>query len=298
MNMDWTTEKKGKAGSEKEEKSGDYFADAKAKILAQIQSRLTRDRTYNLCSITGNPKVGKTGLVQDSRTEEEIKQGKKILILDFDDGAEPTWDACWDRDENIIIYCPLEINPDGSTDWEETFNNANNFCQYAKDLIETGDVKSFCLDGVDKAFEGSSDVLRELLVKQQTKEGSIVHATDSVRVSTLDWKIRNRIYNRLLDLVCSLECDRYLITHMKPVYDNINVPTPIGEVPDWHKSTPARFIQMIHIEKVTKGKTTNYVAKLTASKTNPKLVGTEWTIFSTNGENEWFGIPELQEGTL
>jgi|TARA_B100000287_G_C20383055_1_gene682433 hypothetical protein len=85
---------------------------------------------------------------------------------------------------------------------------------------------------------------------------------------------------------------------MKPVYDNINVPTPIGEVPDWHKSTPARFIQMIHIEKVTKGKTTNYVAKLTASKTNPKLVGTEWTIFSTNGENEWFGIPELQEGTL
>jgi len=138
----------------------------------------------------------------------------------------------------------------------------------------------------------------ELLVKQQTKEGSIVHATDSVRVSTLDWKIRNRIYNRLLDLVCSLECDRYLITHMKPVYDNINVPTPIGEVPDWHKSTPARFTQMIHINKIKSGATTNYIAELQASKTNPSIVGKEWTVFVTNGENVWSGIPELREGKL
>jgi len=296
--MDWTKDKKGNAGSDDGVNNPDFFAEQKKKILAQIQARLNRDRSYNLCSITGNPKVGKTGLVLDSRTEEEVKEGKKILILDFDNGAEPTWDSAWDRDDNIVIFSPIEVRTDGSTDWEETFNNANSFCQYAKDLIKTEDVKSFCLDGVDKAFEGSSDVLRELLVKQQTKEGSIVHATDSVRVSTLDWKIRNRIYNRLLDLVCSLECDRFLITHMKPVYDNINVPTPVGEVPDWHKSTPARFVQMIHIEKVMKGKTTNYVAKLTASKTNPSLVGQEWTIFTTNGDNKWFGIPELREGKL
>lgn len=296
--MDWTKDKTGNAGSDEEVNNNDYFAEQKRKILEQISARLSRDRSYNLCSITGNPKLGKTGLVLDCRTEEEIEAGKKILILDFDNGAEPTWDAAWDRDENIIIYCPLEVRADGSTNWEQTFNNANSFCQYAKELIEEENVKAFCLDGVDKAFEGSSDVLRELLVKQQTKEGSIVHATDSVRVSTLDWKIRNRIYNRVLDLVCSLECDRYLITHMKPVYDNINVPTPIGEVPDWHKSTPARFVQMIHIEKVIDGKTTKHVAKLSASKTNPKLVGTEWTIFSTNGENEWFGIPELREGKL
>ena len=85
---------------------------------------------------------------------------------------------------------------------------------------------------------------------------------------------------------------------MKPVYDNINVPTPIGDVPDWHKSTPARFIQMIHIRKEVKPNVTNYVAKLDASKTNPDLVGNEWTIFSTNGENKWNGIQELREGKL
>ena len=295
--MDWTTDKKGEAKEQKEE---DYFAIQKAKILQQIQARLDRDRSHLLCSITGNPKTGKTGLVLDSRTEKQIEDGKKIFILDFDRGAEPTWDSCWDRDENIVIFDPIEIRPDGSTNWEATFTNANSFCHLAKETLkeEPGSICTFVLDGVDKAFEGSSDVLRELLVKQQTKEGTIVHATDSVRVSTLDWKIRNRVYNRLLDLVCSLECDRFLITHMKPVYDNINVPTPIGDVPDWHKSTPARFIQMIHIRKEVKPNVTNYVAKLDASKTNPDLVGNEWTIFSTNGENKWNGIQELREGKL
>jgi len=295
--MDWTTDKKGEAKEQKEE---DYFAIQKAKILQQIQARLDRDRSHLLCSITGNPKTGKTGLVLDSRTEKQIEDGKKIFILDFDRGAEPTWDSCWGRDENIIIFDPIEMRADGSTNWEATFQNANSFCQLAKETLdeEAGSICTFVLDGVDKAFEGSSDVLRELLVKQQTKEGTIVHATDSVRVSTLDWKIRNRVYNRLLDLVCSLECDRFLITHMKPVYDNINVPTPIGDVPDWHKSTPARFIQMIHIRKEVKPNVTNYVAKLDASKTNPNLVGNEWTIFSTNGENKWNGIQELREGKL
>jgi hypothetical protein len=295
--MDWTKDKQGNAKNDNDNKA-DYFELAKAKILAQIQDRLNRDRSFLLCSITGNPKVGKTGLILDSRTEEEIENGMKILVLDFDNGAEPTWDAAWDRDNNIIIYNPVEVRTDGSTNWEASFKNANSFCQFAKEMIAEGNVKSFCLDGVDKTFEGSSDVLRELLVKQQTREGSIVHATDSVRVSTLDWKIRNRIYNRLLDLVCNLECDRFLITHMKPVYDNINVPTPVGEVPDWHKSTPARFVQMIHITKALKDKYTNYTAKLEASKTNPNLVGKEWIIFSTNGENKWHGIPELREGTL
>ena len=166
--MDWTTDKKGEATEQKEE---DYFAIQKAKILQQIQARLDRDRSHLLCSITGNPKTGKTGLILDSRTDEQITEGKKIYILDFDRGAEPTWDSCWDRDENIVIFDPIEMRADGSTNWEATFQNANSFCQLAKETLdeEAGSICTFVLDGVDKAFEGSSDVLRELLVKQQTK---------------------------------------------------------------------------------------------------------------------------------
>ena len=296
--MDWTTEKKGNAAEESEETEKSYFQQQKENILAQIKARMERDRAYQLCSITGNPKVGKTGLAIDSRTEEEIEKGMKVLILDYDNGAEATWDSCWNRDENIIIYNPIEMRVDGAVDWEASFNNGKGFVEFAKELIEEDNVKSFILDGVDKIYEGSGDVLRDHLVKQQQREGSIIHPTDSVRVNPLDWKIRNRVYNRLLDLVCSLKCDMFLITHMKPIYGDIVNPTPIGEVADWHKSTPARFNQMIHIRKEIKNNVTNYIAELDASKTNPLLVGNEWILFTTNGENTWFGISELREGKL
>ena len=308
MKMDWTTDKKGdavKSNDENEEAvEKTFFQIQKEKILQQIKNRLERDRAFLYCSVTGNEKVGKTGIGLDCRTEEEIEKGMKVLLLDLDDGAEATWDSGWDRTEDIIIFNPLELKRDGTPDWDAIFNNARGFVEFAKEMIEEGNVKAFILDGVDKAYEGSSDVLRDHLVKQQQRTGTIIHASDSVHVSPLDWKIRNRIYNRLLDLVGSLECDRFMVTHMKPLYDNINVPVPIGETPDWHKSTPARFNQMIHINTVTKDGVTNHIATLKASKTNPSLVGKEWTIFTTSGHdseeevNAWYGIPELREGTI
>ena len=95
-----------------------------------------------------------------------------------------------------------------------------------------------------------------------------------------------------------LKCDRYTITHMKPVYGDIVNPVPIGEVPDWHKTTPARFVQMIHINQKKVSGVQKYIATCNASKTRPELVGKEWVVFSTNGENKWFGIDEIREGNL
>ena len=302
--MDWTTEKKGNAVNETmtDEQDLSYFEAQKKKMLAQFKKRLTRDRTHLLCSITGEPKVGKSGTAMDCRTDEEIEKGMKVLILDYDEGCEPTWDSAWNRDENIIIYNPNEMNDDGSTDWNATLDNGLNFMRYAKELIAEGNVKAFILDGLDKVYEGSSDVLREHLVKQGQREGYVIHDTDSVKVQTLDWKIRNRVYNRQLDTFCSLECDRFCITHMKRIYgDNINIPIPVGKEPHWHYQTPARFNQMIHIVKDETAKTgAKYNATLQASKTNPNLVGTEWIVFQEfkDKDNKWYGIPELREGTL
>jgi len=294
--MSWTN-----SNNEKKEEtvSRISFEDRKAKILEQMKLRKERDRSYLLCSITGNPKVGKTGTALDCRTSEEIEKGMKIFVLDFDNGAEPTWDAGWNRTDDIVIFNPLEMSTDGSIDWNESFNNAHAFIEMVKEETNADkNTKAFILDGVDKAYEGSSDALREHLAKNQSKSGSIIKDTDSVTVTPLDWKIRNRIYNRLLDAFLSVNADRFLITHMKPVYEGIAVPVPVGEVPDWHKSTPARFNQMIHIKRMKSGSVTNYVAELEASKTNPDLVGKEWIVFSTNGENKWFGIDELRNGKL
>ena len=290
MMMTWTTKN--------DDDDEDNFEDRKKKILDQIKEREDRNFSYMCCSVTGDPKVGKTGSALDCRTDEEIEKGMKVFVLDFDDGAEPTWDSCWDRDENIIIFNPLEVLADGSIDWLETFSNAHAFCDYVKEETKSGLVKAVIFDGLDKAVEGASDVLRSHLVKHQKREQSIILETDSVRVSPLDWKIRNRVHDRLLTAFLSINAHRFMITHMKPIYGDIVNPTPIGSVPDWLKTTPARFIQMLHITKTKVGSTTNYVAELQASKTNPDLVGKEWTIFTTNGDNTWYGIPELNEGTL
>lgn len=291
--MAWNTEKKDENANEKSK-----YALLKEQMLSQISNRISRDRSYINCAITGDPKVGKTGIALDCRTEEEIKQGLKVMVLDWDNGSEPTWDSCHNRDPNIVIFTPRQFNADGTENHEASFDNANSFIRYCREEIEEGNVKAVILDGLDKAYEASGDVLRAHLVKSNKREGTIIHDTDSIRVNPLDWKVRNRIYNRLLDNFMDLMCDRYIITHMKPIYGDIVNPVPIGEVPDWHKSTPARFIQMIHISKTKKGGVTQYVAELQASKTNPELVGNKWVIFSTNGKNEWFGIPELQEGNL
>jgi len=295
--MSWIEQKNNKKENE-ENKTESKYQMAKTKMLEQIKARQERDKSFLCLSITGNPKVGKTGLALDCRTEQEIADGYKILVLDWDNGAEPTYKSCWSNDENIYIFNPEERNIDGTVDWDASFENSHAFIRLATEMIAEGNVKAVVLDGADKAFEGASQALRNHLVKHQKRDGSVIHDTDSVRVSPLDWGIRNQINNRLLDSFLALQAHRILITHMKSIYGDIVNPTPIGEVPDWHKSTPAKFIQMLHIRKQKTGATTQFIAEMQASKTRMDLVGNEWVIFSTNGDNVWNGIPELRECDL
>ena len=87
----------------------------KDKLAKQTAGRLARKNRL-ICGIWGEPKTVKSGLALDF-------PDKQIYVLDWDDGCEPTWRTNWDSDPNIMIYNPLEVRPDGSTDWETTFNN-------------------------------------------------------------------------------------------------------------------------------------------------------------------------------
>ena len=153
--MSWTTKP---SEESKTEIANISFEERKAKILEQMKLRKERDRSFLLCSITGNPKVGKTGIALDCRTPEEIEKKMKVFVLDFDDGAEATWDAGWDRTDDIVIFNPLEMKGDGSIDWNESFNNAHAFIEMVKQETNADkNTKAFILDGVDKGYEGSSD---------------------------------------------------------------------------------------------------------------------------------------------
>ena len=82
----------------------DTYEERKKKIIQQIAERKSAEKEFLLIGITGKPKVGKSGLAMDCRTEEEIKNGMKVKILDLDDGSTATWDSAWDRDDNIEIF--------------------------------------------------------------------------------------------------------------------------------------------------------------------------------------------------
>ena len=275
------------------------YEERKQQILKQIADRRSAEKEFLLIGITGKPKVGKSGLAMDCRTEEEIKNGMKVKILDLDDGSTATWDSAWDRDENIEIYVPNVWNEDGSVNWDETFHNCSTWIKMIEGDIKEGNIKAVVLDGVDKIYEGSSDVLRKSLVKNAARSGSVIQDSDTVRVSPLDWKVRNNIYNRIINPFIALRANRFLITHMKPVYEGIGAPIAVGETPDWYKTTPHKLLQILNIAEQKLGKQTTYRGTLIASKTNSSMVGKSWPIFVLEESgNVWNGIQELKTGEL
>jgi len=275
------------------------YEERKQQIIQQIVDRRSAEKEFLLVGITGRPKVGKSGLAMDCRTEEEIKNGMKVKILDLDDGSTATWDSAWDRDENIEVYVPNVWNNDGSMNWDETFHNCSTWIKMAEEDIKEGNIKAVILDGVDKIYEGSSDVLRKSLVKNAARSGSVIQDSDTVMVKPLDWKVRNNIYDRIINPFVALRANRFLITHMKLVYEGIGAPIAVGETPDWYKTTPHKLLQIINITEQKLGNKTTYKGKLVASKTNSNMVGKSWPIFVLEESgNEWKGIPELKQGEL
>ena len=98
---------KGKASNlvskAKEEDTKSAFASAKAKAFNQRKRLMENESAYMLCGISGDPGTGKTGLAIDCRTDEE-KETHWVFILDFDEGAEPTWRQHWSSDDKVFIY--------------------------------------------------------------------------------------------------------------------------------------------------------------------------------------------------
>ena len=66
-----------------------------------------RDEPKVLCGVQGDRKWGKSGIVNDSLTDEEIANGAQIWNLDFDGGGDSTVSAHHkDKGDNILVLNP------------------------------------------------------------------------------------------------------------------------------------------------------------------------------------------------
>ena len=261
---------------------------AKEEVRKRIEETQKRHRA-NLCTmIYGEAKSGKSGLALDSRTIAQLDSDCLVMVLDFDNGSEPTWRQNWNSDSNIMILNPVVRDKEGYPMLEDTTRLAEAFIAIAKENINQGKEVKFVFDGVDRWLRICWAAM------------GVDKRASEVKQPGIAWGKRNNHYESLIEKVTDgLLCDRFFITHMKEVYANVAVPTPTGKVPNCRSQTMDKMNQVIEVSRFDVGNKATHTATLRGSKTNTELVNKTWTFLTIeDGKVEWDSIKELQEGTL
>ena len=262
----------------------------KTLVKMKIQKMQERNRAHLCTLLYGEAKCGKSGLALDSRTAEQLDSDCLVMVLDFDNGSEPTWRQNWDSDPNIMILNPVVRDEEGYPDLDETTLMAEAFISLAKDYIDEGKEVKFVFDGVDRWEQLC------FLTMSQDKRST------QVKFMPMLWGKRNRHYDGLIEKITDgLDCDRFFITHMKDVYEGINNPNPTGKIPalDSRGATIAKMNQVVEVTRRDIGNKSTYSAKIHDSKTNTELINSTYEFLTVeDGKVNWTSVKELQEGTL
>ena len=116
------------------------FKLAKMRAMSQRKNLLEQEQAYLVCGVSGNPGDGKTGTCLDCRTDDEL-DSHWIFVLDYDEGAEPTWRQHWSSDEKVVIFNPYVYNEDMTVDYEKTADMSRFFMAMVNEAIETGKIE-------------------------------------------------------------------------------------------------------------------------------------------------------------
>lgn len=246
--------------------------------------------------------TGKSGIPMDSRTEEDIADGKKIIIFDIDGSAGPLKKKYHKGDENIMLLDPLELMPDGNIDYVSSFNKTLALTKFVVENERDLNLHAVCLDGLDTFLKWCEMVMRYLDLKLDP---------DTQIKDSWNWMRRNRRYQTVVLLLKRLACERYYTTHFKEQQRYVsNQLQTIGRKPDWEKHTPGILFQRILLERSDQDKyglTSDgfdpgkddvvFTATIEKSKGALHLEGKRYVI-ATTGKNgtKWNGLADyLQE---
>ena len=262
----------------------------------------------------------KTGLALDL-LDNEIKQGKKVVILDVDNSASSTVDYIYPDADNITIIPLLDeaddsiYHEDNSIDHMALVNKTKWFINLlAEDIEKDPDAYGGLI------FDGGSTFLKwcEFAMRQSLLAKGIIENEDD-SFNQKEWRERNRLNRDVLDRLHALPVSKIFNTfHLKAVQQYMDDGTgkkvlmTVGERPDWEKGTMRRFSQQIFLSRYMKkadmaagvkgDKSLNegeWCVKATIEEmkgSNMEYVGSTHTVLSVNnGKVEWFGLPFLRE---
>tara|TARA_R100001443_G_scaffold49985_1_gene62273 strand:+ start:200 stop:1144 length:945 start_codon:yes stop_codon:yes gene_type:complete len=270
-------------------------------------------------ALVGKENTAKTGLALSlSRTPEEVKEGKKVIIFDFDNSAEATVRFVYPNDPNVIILKLFDemddsiFEEDGVTVlWHGLVKKVKAFVTIAGDLVNEGNVASIIFDGGSTFSKWCEFSMRESLLERGVTE----HEGDSFNQK--EWQERNRLFRDTLYRVQALPVDRVFFTfHLKDHKQYLGdgggkkVLMKVGEKPDWIDGTQRNMSQQIFLARYTKKgddaagvksdktlKEGEFVVRATVEEmkgTGSEFVGTTHDVLLIkNNKVTWNGLPDM-----
>jgi len=279
-------------GEEGAKKTKPLFTSADiAKVVEQNKNSVVKS---NICAVFyGLDGTGKSGAAIDCRTPEEIKEGLKIYVMDFDDGCAPLKYKYYDNDENLILLDPTYIGEDNKPDYVATYDKSLAIIKYILEQEEAGvKIKAVVLDGLDSLLKICEYVMKieDLKINPQAQI-----------TQSFEWGKRNSKYYTILLLLKRLKCHKFYITHMKDLKKWTIVPgsgdrelSTIGTKPNWQDQTPNMMFQKVLFTREDSNGKVVLKARIEKCKTNISLEGKEVTIAEiSKDKSQWNGLKDL-----
>lgn len=266
--------------------------------------------------LVGPEGVGKTGVVLDSLTDEEVKRGDVIFVLDFDGGGQ-TIRTSHHRSiaKNIRVLNPNVMQTGDARDSFDYPATHRRVMNIGRTLVEwaakPGDrplLHSVLVTGIDQWDAVASNCMFiEDLGTAPDGIGAKIKPHEQIGMR-FNWQIRSTRFHQLTAIsktLMGLGVRVYWETHFKDIQDKSGA--ILGKKAAWEKNTNMQLNQILWFHKSKVRDENNaptgemrYEVEFVKCRTNPELLDQRRLIMRTKkGESpEWYGLPELQEGRV
>jgi len=293
----------------------DMFAD----LRAEEQKMKSEPLQHMFIGIAGFDGTGKSGMVSHAFGEYlKTHPNAQMHAIDFDMGVAMLNSAV-NKNPNITSWKPWQMGTNDRTayDYPGTHDRVMNIMRYILSQVESGeaDVWGVLVSGLDSWLGICTNNMRIIdlgLAKDGIESADIRGAGDAKRVERQsDWAIRNTRFHQLTALSRSLVRAGVRVfweTHLRSTNFSYGTDSSSNASwqPEWEKKTNNYLPTIIWMEQEEHYNDENelvkieYKARFKKCKTNPMLQDQSRTVFVTypNGEPQWFGLPELYDGSL
>jgi hypothetical protein len=308
-------EKPTKSASAPKLNTNDPFAHLRNEEANMIDEKIT----HHFVGICGHDGTGKSGMVLDAFNQYMQKNpDAELHSIDFDMGVAMLNSAITNN-PNIKSWKAWQMGVTDRTayDYPGTHQRVMEIIRYILQRVERegAPVWGVLISGIDSWLEVCTNNMRIIdlgLAKDGIEAADNRGAGEAKRVERQsDWAIRNTRFHQLTALSRSLVragVRVYWETHLRNTNFSYNQDSSSNTSwqPEWEKKTNNYLPtiiwteQELHYDDEGELIKTEYKARFHKCKTNPALQDQVRTIFVTqpDGEPQWFGLPELYDGSL